>query len=134
MPQRVLLDTHILLHWAGNSPRLSSLQRQVIEAATAEAPLYLSDITFWEIATLHSLRRISLTVPLRDWLEQIAAPPLIERVRISPAIAAEVAALPDSFHRDPADRLIVASARVMGATLLTQDAKIIGAELVPTLS
>jgi PIN domain nuclease of toxin-antitoxin system len=58
----------------------------------------------------------------------------VQRVRVSPAIAAEVAALPDSFHRDPADRLIVASARVLGATLLTQDAKIIDAKLVPTMS
>lgn len=131
---RALLDTHVLLHWAGNSPRLSPSQRQVIETATAEAPLYLSDISFWEIATLHSLRRIKLTVPLREWLEQIAAPPLIERVRVSPAIAAEVAALPDSFHRDPGDRLIVASARVMGAMLLTQDRRIVGAGLVPTIS
>ncbi|MEE8585115.1 MAG: PIN domain-containing protein [Acidobacteriota bacterium] len=70
---------------------------------------------------------------MRDWLEAAVAPPLVQRVAISPAIAAEVASLPDSFQRDPADRLIVASARVMGATLLTSDQKIIEADLVPTL-
>jgi PIN domain nuclease of toxin-antitoxin system len=71
---------------------------------------------------------------LREWLEQATAPPLVQRLPISPAVAAEVATLPGSFHRDPADRIIVASARVVGATLLTQDRRIIEAEIVPTLS
>ena len=52
---------------------------------------------------------------------------------ISPAIAAELATLPDSFHRDPADRILVATARVLGATLLTQDRRIVDAALVNTL-
>jgi PIN domain nuclease of toxin-antitoxin system len=70
---------------------------------------------------------------LREWLEAAVAPPLVRRVSISPAVAAEVAILPDSFHRDPADRIIVASARTSGATLLTQDRRIIEAGLVETL-
>jgi PIN domain nuclease of toxin-antitoxin system len=79
------------------------------------------------------LGRIKLHLPLRDWLEQATAPPLVARLAITPAVAAGVAALPDSFHRDPADRILVATARVFGATLLTQDRRIIEAELVPTL-
>jgi PIN domain nuclease of toxin-antitoxin system len=53
---------------------------------------------------------------------------------ISPTVAAEVAALPPDFHRDPADRIIVASARVLGANLLTRDDRIINAKLVPTVA
>ena len=53
---------------------------------------------------------------------------------ISPAIATELASLPDSFHRDPADRILVATARVLGVTLLTQDHRIIDAALIDTLS
>jgi len=83
---------------------------------------------------LHSLNRIELGLPLRDWLEKAAAPPLVRRVGISPSIAAEVAALPESFHRDPADRIIVASARVLGATLLTWDRAIVESKLVPVLA
>ncbi|MEQ1858217.1 MAG: PIN domain-containing protein, partial [Longimicrobiales bacterium] len=71
--------------------------------------------------------------PLRDWLEAAVAPPLVRRVAISPAVAAEVAALPDSFHRDPADRILVASARVTGSTLVTQDRRIVDSGLVPTI-
>jgi PIN domain nuclease of toxin-antitoxin system len=52
---------------------------------------------------------------------------------MSPALAAEVAALPESFHRDPADRIIVAAARTVGATLLTQDRRIIEAGIVATV-
>jgi PIN domain nuclease of toxin-antitoxin system len=75
-----------------------------------------------------------LTLPLRDWLERATAGPLVERVDLTPAVAAEVAALPDSFHRDPADRILVATARVHGATLLTCDRRIIDSGVVPTLS
>lgn len=131
---RALLDTHVLLHWVGESPKLSAAQRRVIEAATPEAPLYVSDITLWEIATLQSLKRIAVQGDLRGWLEQITAPPLIQRLSIAPTVAAEAAALPNSFHRDPGDRVIVASARVFGAVLLTQDRRIIDADLVRTLS
>jgi PIN domain nuclease of toxin-antitoxin system len=130
---KALLDTHILLWWLGQDSRLSPEQRQVLEGATGENPLWVADITLWEIATLFSLGRIELALPLREWLEQATAGPLIERLPISPAVAAEVATLPDSFHRDPADRIIVATARVFGATLLTRDGRVIDSQLVPTL-
>jgi PIN domain nuclease of toxin-antitoxin system len=69
--------------------------------------------------------------PLREWLEQATALPLVRRVEISPAVAAEVAALPATFQRDPADRIIVATARVLGAKLVTSDRAIIASKLVP---
>lgn len=129
-----LLDTHVLLYWFSEKSALSEGQRRAIEAASAEAPLLVSEITLWEIATLWSLKRIALSLPLRDWLERATAVPLVHRVGISPAIAAETATLPASFHRDPADRILVASARVLGATLLTQDRRIIQSGIVPTLA
>ena len=131
---KALLDTHVLLWWVSGDPRLSSAQRKVIEAAGEDEPLWLSDITLWEIATLSALRRIELEIPLRDWLERATAAPLVQCLPISPAVAAEVAALPSTFHRDPADRIIVASARVLGATLLTRDRGIIDANVVATLA
>ena len=82
---------------------------------------------------MHSLGRIRLSLPLRDWLEAAVAPPLVRRCGISPAIAAELASLPESFHRDPADRILVATARVLGATLLTPDRRIVEAALATTL-
>lgn len=131
---KALLDTHVLLHWVLGDPRLSKTHKEVIDRATPDAPLWVSDITLWETATLYSLGRVKLDLPLRDFLERAITPPLVQRVNISPTIAAEVAALPDSFHRDPGDRVIVATARVLGATLLTQDQRIVDAGLVRTLS
>ena len=128
-----LLDTHVLLKWVWQDPSLAEQHKQITSALTPEDPALVSSISLWEIATLYSLSRITLDVPLRDFLERATAPPLVRRVDITTAIAAEVAALPDSFHRDPGDRVIVASARVLGATLLTQDDKIIEAGIVKTL-
>jgi PIN domain nuclease of toxin-antitoxin system len=123
----------VLLYWLDRDARLTQPQREAVAAASEESPLYVSDISLWEIATLASLGRIRLRLPLRDWLEAAVAPPLVRRVSISPSVAAEVAALPDSFHRDPADRIIVASARTTGASVVTQDRRIIESGLVPTI-
>ena len=131
---KALLDTHILLWWHCDREMLSQDQWKVITAADAETPLQVSDISLWEVATLHSLGRIRLTIPLREWLEKAVAPPQVRRHGISPAVATELASLPASFHRDPADRILVATARTIGATLLTRDRRISAAKLVDTLA
>jgi PIN domain nuclease of toxin-antitoxin system len=104
-----------------------------LEEANASEPLLVAEISLWEVAMLASLGRIELRIPLREWLEAATAPPLVRRVGLSPAIAAEVAVLPESFHRDPADRILVATARVLDATFFTQDDRIVKAGLVRTL-
>jgi PIN domain nuclease of toxin-antitoxin system len=131
---RTLADTHVLLRWFAGHKGLSASQRRIVNAASARDPLLVSDVSLWEVATLHELGRVRLHLPLRDWLERLVTMAQVERTGISPAVAAEVAALPSTFHRDPADRIIVASARVHGARLLTQDARIIASRLVPTVS
>ncbi|MDE2876001.1 MAG: type II toxin-antitoxin system VapC family toxin [Gemmatimonadota bacterium] len=129
-----LLDTHVLIWWLQGEGPLSEGQQRVLNVADGNSPLRVSDISLWEIATLHSLGRIQLAIPLREWLEKATARPLVRRHGITPAIAAEASALPDSIHRDPADRILVATARILGATLLTQDRRILESGLVTTLS
>lgn len=134
MDRPALLDTHILV-WAANADRrLSKAVSRVVAQATAERPLLISDISLWEIALLHETGRIKLALPLRDWLEQAVGSPAVRRCGIGPAVAATVAELPPTFHRDPADRILVATALVHGAVLLTADERIIDSGLVPTLS
>lgn len=130
---RVLLDTHLWWWWITGESGPSAAQKRILVRTSPEAPVLLSDISLWEVATLVSLGRLAVTVPLREWLENAAAPPLVRRCAVSPAVAAAVAALPDDFHRDPADRIIVATAQVHGATLLTRDRRIVDAKLVPTV-
>ena len=81
---KVLLDTHILVYWFTSSSRLSEAQLAVLRQASPTEPLWLSDISLWEIATLYSLGRIRLSLPLRDWLEAATAPPLVQRLDITP--------------------------------------------------
>lgn len=130
---RYLLDTHVLLWWFSASHRLSSAQAKALDQVTPNAPLLVAGISLWEVAMLSGLGRIDLRLPLREWLEAATAPPLVRRLDLTPAIAAEVAALPTTFHRDPADRILVATARVHDATLLTLDTRIIESRLVRTL-
>ena len=104
-------------------PKLSTVvaQKEVLAAADADSPLLVSDISLWEAATLYTLGRIQITLPLRVWPDKAVAPPLTATAdRASPfGRGARAGARPDSFHRDPADRVLVA-APAPGATLLTQ--------------
>ena len=130
---KALLDTQILVRWVSHPDDLSAAQRHAVELASAARPLLVASISLSEIATLVSLGRLRLDRPLREWLERAVAAPLVRVVELSPSIASEVAALPDSFHRDPADRIIVASAHVHGAALLTDDRRIRDAALLTTI-
>jgi PIN domain nuclease of toxin-antitoxin system len=130
---KALLDTHILLWWLNQSSRLSREQLRIIRTAREDHPLWVSDITLWEIANLTRFGRLRLHLPLREFLERAVASPLVQCLQITAAVAAEVASLPEAAPRDPADRIIVASARVLGASLLTQDMRLIEAGLVPTI-
>jgi PIN domain nuclease of toxin-antitoxin system len=126
----LLLDTGILLRWFEDERALRPSHRRAVQGAKTGEALLVSDISLWEIATLSELGRIRLRLPLRDWLEHATAPPLVSRCAITPAIAAEVAALPSSFHRDPADRIIVATCRNMEAPIVTRDRLILRSRLV----
>jgi PIN domain nuclease of toxin-antitoxin system len=128
-----LIDTHILLFRFSRGSNSTASESRVIDEASADSPLLLAGISLWEVATLHSLGRIALNPHLQEWLERAAAPPLVRVVGISPAIAAAVAALPQEFQRDPAGRIIIATAQVSGATLLTRDSRIIQAGIVATV-
>ncbi len=128
-----VLDTHVLVWLVEGGKRLSPAQRRMIGRANPENPLRVSDISLWEIALLHARGRIRLGLPLRDWLEGAVAPEWVRREGISPAIAADVALLPAGVPDDPADRIILSTARVLGATLLTRDGSMVDAAVVPTI-
>ena len=82
-----LLDTHVLIWWLSDRMQLSPRQREVVEAATPDGTVFVSDISLWEVAMLASLGRIRLALPLREWLDKAVAPPLVRRQGISPAVA-----------------------------------------------
>ena len=125
-----LLDTHILLWWFERASRLSAGPRRVLGRASDHASVGVSDITLLEIALLCEGGRVKLAVPLDEWLMRATAAPLVERCGISPMIAREMADLHATRDWDPADRVLVASARVLGVPLVTSDTRINDSGLV----
>lgn len=121
---RIVLDTHILIYWCVEPERLSRPQQHAIRTIHPENPAIVADISLWEIVALQGSGRLELDIPLQQWLTKATAPPLVRVAEITPNIADEVARINDWENRDPADRLVVATARTYGARLLTSDALI----------
>ena len=115
----VLLDTHVLHWWASEPDRLSARATQAIESADE---LAVSAISWYELAWLARHDRITLAIPVRSWLDGLAAD--IRTVPISPAIAATAVELPEAFPGDPADRMIYATAIERGWPLVTKDRRL----------
>jgi PIN domain nuclease of toxin-antitoxin system len=125
-----VLDTHAWIWWVNHEARLPAAVIEYLDALPPGQRPRVCDISLWEVAMLVERGRLVLTVSLSDWLEAAAHPRSVEVVPVTPAIAAEAAALPTTFHRDPADRLIVATCRVLKAPLLTHDRMISRSRLV----
>jgi PIN domain nuclease of toxin-antitoxin system len=125
MNNPIVLDTHVLLWALLKSEELSEDAKQQINLAQENSQLLLSSISLWEIAMLKFKKRINIYEPIKDFLESIANINGLFIKDISPEIAAESISLMDDFHGDPADRIIVATAKCYGATLFTRDQKIL---------
>jgi PIN domain nuclease of toxin-antitoxin system len=125
-----LLDTHAWIWWIEGDRRLQRRVRDTLDGLPREERPYLSAISLWEVAMLAERGRVIFSVSLSEWLRAAAHPRSVRIVPISTDIAAQTAALPAAFHRDPADRLIVASCRVLGLPLLSRDARILRSRLV----
>lgn len=121
---KVLLDTHVWLWWLTGQPDLPERERTSLDLAAARQQLCLSAISLWEAQMLHAKRRIDLPLPLPEWLRRAAAPNVVRVLPLDVEIVIALNALPAGFHGDPADRLIVATARVHRLPLATHDERI----------
>ncbi len=129
-----VLDTHVWVWWMLGDPSLPKAEREALDALPAASRPVISDISLWEFATLVDLGRIEIHMPVQDWLQIAASPGTVKVQAITPAIVAEMNRLPSTFHRDPADRLIVSTARALKLPLATMDRKIRKSKLVPLWS
>lgn len=120
---RFLLDTHVLLWFALGSRKLSREQAAVLKRCEKVGELLgLSAITAFELAQLGAAGRLGLEI--ETLFERIDDAGQFEWLPLTPRVAVEATRLGPSFHRDPADQLIAATARVHGLKLLTTDEKI----------
>lgn len=125
-----LLDTHAWIWWVDQDDRLGRRTLAWLDGLPTEMRPSLCDISLWEVAMLVERGRLEFNMPLDEWLAAAAHPRTVRILPVSPEIAADVAALPVSFDRDPADRLIVATSRVHRLPLLTHDDRILRSRLV----
>lgn len=121
----ILLDTHALVWWVSDPGQIPVKARRRIEAVVESGDgLAVSSISVWEIAMLVSRERLKLTLPLDVWLASLEALPHLRFVAVSSQVAVRAVGLEKLASRDPADRMIVATAMILGATLVTADRRL----------
>jgi PIN domain nuclease of toxin-antitoxin system len=117
----VLLDTHIWIWWLTPHSPLTPRERQALDRAAEDRELHLAAISLWEAQVLHARRRIELPVPFPEWISNAADTRVVTLLPIDVDVVIAVDSLPRGFHGDPADRLIVATARAHAMALATHD-------------
>jgi PIN domain nuclease of toxin-antitoxin system len=122
----LLLDTHAWLWYAeGNEQQLPPASVRRMDDARSKGGLLVSAISVWEVGVLHARGRIKLAAPLRDWVTGALDQPGISLAPLDADTAAESTLLPGEPHGDPADRFLIAAARVRNITLATRDRNIL---------
>lgn len=120
----ILLDTHVLLWWTDNPKQLTSRARKAIEKERTSGELVISAISVWEVCMLVRSGDLTLRVDIDTWLSDILAIPFLQVIPVDAHIAKTAVFLQKWPHKDPADRIIVATALRLGVPLVTGDAKI----------
>jgi PIN domain nuclease of toxin-antitoxin system len=124
-PQLLLLDTHVWVWLEAGSNELSAGARRTISTALGSGLLRVAAISLSELALLASRGRLVLGKPTNLWLDAALADPRPTIEPLDARVAIESCCLPGTFHRDPADRMIVATARVINAIVMSRDRRIL---------
>ena len=129
----IILDTHTWLWWVSNPENLSLPARKIIDSTVENDVILISSISAWEVALLVAKRRLQLTIEVSDWIAKSERLPFVKFIPIDNSIAVKSVSLPKPFHSDPADRIIVATATTIGASLITKDERILNYPHVETI-
>jgi PIN domain nuclease of toxin-antitoxin system len=107
--------------WLTASPSIKLTERNALDAAAEANNLCLSAISMWEAQLLHSRKRLTLPLPFPEWLTRATDAQVLSVLPLDRDVIIALDSLPATFHGDPADRLIVATARAHGLPLATRD-------------
>jgi len=120
----VLLDTHFWVWWLTPGSPLARAERRRLDELAERGELSIAAISLWEAQMLHSKGRLELPVAFPEWLAQAADGRMISVLPLDVEVVSALTRVPATFHGDPADRLIVATARVHALPVATRDAAI----------
>ena len=120
----IVLDTHALVWWVGGDPRLSRKAHNAIRKELTGGRLGVSAISAWEIGMLVAKGRLTLGMDLDDWLDAVQAIQGVTLLPLTARAALDSTRLPGRLHGDPADRMIIATARTENVPLVTADQRI----------
>lgn len=130
----IVLDTHALVWWVSDRRRLSNgAKRAINHSIESGEGVAVSSISTWEIAMLVKQLRLKLTIDVFDWLAHVERIPAIHFIAVDNRIALRSTTLPEPFHKDPADRMIAATAQQLRCPLVTADRKLIDYPHVETV-
>lgn len=121
----IVLDTHAVLWWAnGERAQLSAAATSAIDAEMDGGQILVSSMSAWELAMLVERGRVALSMDIESWLDTLSRIDAVQMVPVDSEIAVKSVQLPGDFHKDLADRVIVATARKFAAPLVSADEKI----------
>lgn len=123
-PSRYVLDTHVWIWMHTDPKKLSPAVVEVLEKPNRYDALVLPAISIWELCKLAEKGRLILSCEVDTWIQMALRYPGLRVAELSPEIAYESTRLPPSFHEDPADQMIVATARAENAVLITKDRRL----------
>jgi PIN domain nuclease of toxin-antitoxin system len=126
---RIVLDTHIVVFAAGGN--LTSIRKRLLEDATSE--LYLSAVTLWELTKLVEFGHLAMPDGFEGFMRDLCSHPRYSIAQYDADLMIELLAIAPRLHKDPADQIIVATCRRLGASLMTDDARIRRSKLVNVL-
>jgi PIN domain nuclease of toxin-antitoxin system len=127
----IVFDTHIWIWWVNDSPRLTEQHKIWIQDYQSQG-LGISIISCWEIAKLVEKNKLVLSMTVDEWLKAALAYPGVQLLNLNVPIVVQSTQL-TGFHNDPADQIIVATAKIYDCLLLTADGKILNYAGVKTL-
>ena len=129
----IVLDTHAWVWFVSNPELLSKKAKRTIERAVVDNNVFISSISAWEVALLTSKKRLLLSMEVADWIKKSEMLPFVNFIPVDNSIAVKSVNLPQSFYSDPADRIIIATAISLGASLITKDERILKYPHVKTI-
>jgi len=121
----ILLDTQALIWLTGDKKKLSLKALRYIEKSISKKEIFVSSFSIWEISLLVKKGRLRLSTDIESWIQQIEDLNIFKFIPVNNEIAIKSVFLPGSFHQDPADRIIIATALVYGASIVTSDRRIL---------